>query len=96
MGHAVKQSEKQNRTETTKREKIFIEDYLRVLSIPDSKKPYFFLSIVRNRRAKASSTRHIISSSTSLPVVNFLLDGEKLGTNGQDWASVRSTPEQFC
>jgi len=93
---AVKQSETQNGIEITKRGKVFIEDYLRVLSLSDSTKPYFFLSIVPNRRAKASCTRHIMSSSTYLPVVNFCLDGEKLGTNGQDRASVRSTPGAIC
>src|SRR5713226_2110816 len=59
-GPAVKQSEKQNRIEITKRGRVFIEDYLRVLSVSDSTKPYFFLSIVPNRRAKASFTPHQI------------------------------------
>src|SRR5882672_6281423 len=86
--HAVKQSEKQNRIEITKRGKVFIEDYLRVLSTS----PYLFLSIVPNRRAKASFIGRIISSSIHLAIVNFQLDSEKLGTNGQDRASVRSTP----
>jgi hypothetical protein len=94
--HAVKQSEKQNRIETTKRGKVFIEDYLRVLSTSDSMKPYLFLSIVPNRRAKASFIGRIISSSIYLAIVNFQLDSEKLGTNGQDRASVRSTPGALC
>src|SRR5260370_35948703 len=64
-GAAVKQSEKQNRIEITKGGRVFIEDYLSVLSVSDSMKAYFFLSIVPHHRAKASFTPHQIQFDLS-------------------------------
>src|SRR5260370_2486028 len=64
-GPAVKQSEKQNRIEITQGCRVFIEDYLSGLSVSDSLKAFFFLSIVPHHRAKASFTPHQIQFDLS-------------------------------